>query len=432
MNSSEDFEKRLSNFGKRLRTVDSIAESVLKRIDSNVRSGVDAKLGRASATTLSSFRSFRFGDISMKQRITLGGMMAAAIFTVAFLTIDFSSSSNLFAEVAANIRKAKSYSAETVVEMKMPDLSTGSAVEKIYWRFPGDYRIERKSPSTFLRERAFDENVELPNGLAEVGIISVEGPGIDINHVDKTYRMERAQRGFQSPLMMLESFGEQKNDTRESLGRRDVNGVASEGFMMDVDALDASAGGGTMEVWVGLKTQLPTEVVLEMKDLGARMRFQNIKWNEKLSPTLFDATPPKGYTDRTKPQEELATQIAKITAAFKQYAELSGGHYPRVKMVYGDVTQAEMRKLGGYEGPVQTEWFPQKVYGEILAVTGGLARINTILRENPDASYHGIDVGPSDADKVLMRWKLPDGNYQLLYGDLRSEVVSADSPMSLK
>ncbi len=429
MNSSEDFEKRLGEFGERLRSYDSIADSVMNRIDSNDRSESVTELSRCAGSRQ---RSFRFGDISMKQRITLGGMMAAAIFAIAFLAIDFSSSSNLFAEVAANIRKAKSYSAEVVMEMKSPDSSIDSAVEKIYWRYPGDYRVERKTPSTFSRERAFDENVELPNGLAEVEIMSIERSGIDINHVDKTYRIERARQGFLSPVMMLQSLGEQKNNSRKSLGMREVNGIASEGFMVDVDELDASAGGGTMEVWVGLKHQLPTEVILVIKELGARMKFQDIRWNEKLSPTLFDTTPPEGYADKTKPEEDLATQIAKIKAAFRYYAELSGGHYPRVKMVYGDVTQAEMRKFAGYEGPVKSEWFPQKAYGKILEVTGGLARINTILRENPDASYHGIEVGPDDANQVLMRWKLPNGNYQVLYGDLRGEVVSPDSPKSLE
>ena len=432
MNSSEDFEKRLGEFGQRLRTESSMAKSVLMRIGSNVQVEAELKCERASSTRMSSFRSLQFGDISMKQRITLGGMMAATIFTIAFLTMGYSSSSNLFAEVAANVKKARSYTAEVVVEMNMADSSAGSAVEKIYWRFPGDYRVERKTPSTFSRKRAFDERAELPNGLAEVEILSIEKSGIDINHVDKTYRVERAQRGFQSPLVMLQSLGEAKYDSRKNLGKRDVNGVMSEGFVIDVDELDASAGGGTLEVWVDVKDQLPTEVILEIKDLGARMKFKSIKWNQMLPPTLFDATPPEGYADETKPEEDLAIQIAKITAAFQHYAELSGGHYPRVKMVYGDVTQAEMREFAGYKGPFKPEWYPQKAYGKILEVTGGLARINTILRENPDASYHGIGVGPDDTDEVLMRWKLPNGEYQLLYGDLRGEVVSADSPKSLK
>ncbi len=95
-------------------------------------------------------------------------------------------------------------------------------------------------------------------------------------------------------------------------------------------------------------------------------------------------------------------------------------------MVCGDVTLAEMRKFAGYEGPIQEDWFVEKRCGEILEVSGGFSRINTILRNNAGASYHGIKVGPDDAE-VLMQWKLPDGRVQQIYGDLRDGVIPAPS-----
>jgi hypothetical protein len=45
---------------------------------------------------------------------------------------------------------------------------------------------------------------------------------------------------------------------------------------------------------------------------------------------------------------------------------------------------------------------------------------------NPDAAYYGKTVGPSDKDKVLFRWKLDDGRYQVIFGDLRAETVTAE------
>jgi hypothetical protein len=36
-----------------------------------------------------------------------------------------------------------------------------------------------------------------------------------------------------------------------------------------------------------------------------------------------------------------------------------------------------------------------------------------------------MTVGPSDKDKVLLRWKLDDGRYEVIFGDLRFETVTA-------
>jgi hypothetical protein len=181
-----------------------------------------------------------------------------------------------------------------------------------------------------------------------------------------------------------------------------------------------------VELWVDVKTMLPSLIKIQQGEFPVVMRMENFKWNEKLSAKLFDAEPPEGYTDKTRPEEDIKSTIAKITTAMKLYAELSGGDYPKVKVVYGDVTRDEMFRMAGIEIPPKPEQYKDERYVEILEVTNGLARISVILRDNPDAAYHGIDVGLKNAEELLLRWKLPDGRYQVIYGDLRSEAVTAE------
>ena len=57
---------------------------------------------------------------------------------------------------------------------------------------------------------------------------------------------------------------------------------------------------------------------------------------------------------------------------------------------------------------------------------------NRILMYNPDAAYHGKTVGPSDKNKVLLRWKLDDGRYEIIFGDLSAETVTADRLRALE
>src|SRR5262245_37034500 len=66
------------------------------------------------------------------------------------------------------------------------------------------------------------------------------------------------------------------------------------------------------------------------------------------------------------------------------------------------------------------------VASECGAAALGFAHMNTIQRHNPDAAYHGKTVGPDDKDRVLFRWKQPDGDYRVIYGDLRAETVTAE------
>jgi len=41
-------------------------------------------------------------------------------------------------------------------------------------------------------------------------------------------------------------------------------------------------------------------------------------------------------------------------------------------------------------------------------------------------------VGPSDKDKVLLRWMLEDGRYEVIFGDLRTETVTAERLRALE
>lgn len=102
-------------------------------------------------------------------------------------------------------------------------------------------------------------------------------------------------------------------------------------------------------------------------------------------------------------------------------------------MVYGDVTIHELfDKLGIDMGKPTQEQIKSEAYLKGLQSTRGFAAINGILRDNADAAYHGKSVGPADKGKVLLRWKLDDGNYHVIFGDLRDETISAERVKALE
>jgi hypothetical protein len=158
-----------------------------------------------------------------------------------------------------------------------------------------------------------------------------------------------------------------------------------------------------------------------------RMVMDKFEWDVP-SDKWFSEEPPAKYQDKT-PNVTPAEEITKhIVLGLKTYAKYCGGKYPRARMVYGDVTGEELGKAAGLSSLFKPA--PEDVgrpeYAECLRAQRGLGWINTIQRHNPDAAYNGKTVGPDDKDKVLFRWKLEDGRYQVIYGDLRAETVTAE------
>ena len=55
-----------------------------------------------------------------------------------------------------------------------------------------------------------------------------------------------------------------------------------------------------------------------------------------------------------------------------------------------------------------------------------------LVQDKKDPAYYGQTVTPKDADKVLMRWKLSDTEYRVIFGDLHAETVTPEKLAELE
>src|SRR5262249_16464993 len=137
--------------------------------------------------------------------------------------------------------------------------------------------------------------------------------------------------------------------------------------------------------------------------------------------------PPARYKDETPAPASADEETKHVVEGLKTYAKYCGGKYPPVKMVYGDVTSDELFKRAGLTSPRQAataEETRRDEPAECSRAALGFAFMFEIQLHNPDAAYYGKTVGPDDKDKVLFRWKLEDGSYRVIFGDLRAETVT--------
>ena len=189
-----------------------------------------------------------------------------------------------------------------------------------------------------------------------------------------------------------------------------------------------------LRLWLDTTTHLPVRVdLLDILTTRAEfLRFDNFRWGDQ-EVSLFDATPPQGYA-QLPTQDFRAEKITEhVVFGLKTFAKYNHGRYPAVKYVYGDEQGEALRTLIGL-GPKAQGWvgydknlrWNDPKEGEFAFGSSAMGWINSLQRENPDCAYHGKTVTPQDADKVLLRWKLDDGTYRVIFGDLKSATVSAD------
>jgi hypothetical protein len=60
------------------------------------------------------------------------------------------------------------------------------------------------------------------------------------------------------------------------------------------------------------------------------------------------------------------------------------------------------------------------------------SRYGYLARTGKDVVYYGDSVDPQDSNAVLIQWKLSDGEYKVIFGDLREKTVSAEELIRLQ
>ena len=68
----------------------------------------------------------------------------------------------------------------------------------------------------------------------------------------------------------------------------------------------------------------------------------------------------------------------------------------------------------------------------ILSIQGACLFYGKLIKENKDVAYYGDTVTAQDIEKVLMRWKISDQKYRVIFGDLSTQDVSYEELTQLE
>ena len=422
---SRDIERRLRSFGKAIESNLSITDRVLEQLSSGTSRQQDSNSSQGSHSSPLSKR----GSMSSVQKFSVGALAATVLFALLYSVAD---SRFTFAQVVASVQKATSCSYDSrMVMRKVERLDIPELKGKCYWQAPDHFRSEEY--------RVQSDGKPDPDTKA-ISIFSRSQKGIELNTKEKTYSEILPFAGPMSPLNILQNLSDSEAAASKRIGGRVINGVSCTGFEVAMEKVDPDTGeDGKLEVWIDVRTRLPQQVSISMLDsfVPVELVFENFKWNEPLNQELFSVVPPSGYSPRKLDASERRSHeqvVEGIVDAFRLYAELSGGKYPQVRFIYGDVMLDQLYKFAG----ISLEQYLAAIaknneliekdkelwnkYSRISLSTRNWAELNGIMRHDASARYNGMTVGPTDRDKVLFKWRRDDGKDQVIYGDLRVDV----------
>jgi outer membrane lipoprotein-sorting protein len=257
---------------------------------------------------------------------------------------------------------------------------------------------------------------------------------------------------------VLARMKKQSNDPREFLrqvvnskytdiGKSVIDGVEVEGF----ETTDPACLGGMMEdvkvtLWVDRKTELPVreEMHYKMNDqMQMEVELYDFQWYAQVNADEFKPVIPQDYTTLLPGGYKMPSASEEGAIEGLRFCEQIMGRYPKkidmmnlmneiVAIKDSNSPTGAALKLKEEMDKLPEEEKAKKIM-EIMRPVQSLGMFYMMLaQDKKEPAYYGESVTPADADRVLMRWKVSDSEYRVIYGDLRVETITAEKLAELE
>ncbi|MBN2591732.1 MAG: hypothetical protein JXA96_17835 [Sedimentisphaerales bacterium] len=224
----------------------------------------------------------------------------------------------------------------------------------------------------------------------------------------------------------------------ESLGTSTIEGKTVEGFQTN----DPNYAGGMystvdIKLWVDVKTQLPVQMDMNFQLEGQTNAsvsgvIHNFQWNIPVNASEIEPVIPDDYKSATSGSVKMPSNTEEAAIeGLKQYVEFFG-NYPKEMNLMTLISQ--MSKITDVNSPAATqlkekleglsqEEKSQMLMDNMMSMAGAVQFYMLLVQDQKNPAYYGDRVSPGEKAQVLMRWKVSDYDYRVIYGDLRVETI---------
>lgn len=396
------------------------------------------------------------GDKTMKHRIFTGGLLGTVLLVVVTIFLPMNSSdSKLLAmeKVVSRLQSIQtaSWTMQTDIKGETP-IKIQDTFNRFYWSKDKGSRMER-----YLIPLDEKKNRQ----LQEISVHPIGKRGVQIFHNNRRYIRPEMARSTNQPefafFLKLRKFRGQAN---RDLGFTKIDGKTARGFEVDMKKIDPDSFPGTMRLWADVETALPLRCEMTISNMvpGADLiqRLEKFEWDVPLDDSLFVVDIPENFKElKGPPKKSEAEQEQLIVKALQIYAKEMGG-YPQVKKIYPDALLNQLHNKTGYyeklarlskemqalQKKTANKSHPEKIvdheiFKKYVALQNSTEEVGEGLRflyqkqesqfftqgSARGLQYYGLRVKPGEKDKLLLRWRLEDGRYRVLFGDLHFETI---------
>ncbi len=289
---------------------------------------------------------------------------------------------------------------------------------------------------TYMDDQVVSQSCVLPDD----GVFITLWTGLEqysvIELTDAIVEDIRASSG--DPRGMVEDF---LQSSYTSLGQSEIDGVTVEGLESHtvmpkasflcgpvgqrLSVVPDSTGKVLAQLWVDVATGWPVELTVDVTGAdgiqNTHLVFDNFQWNVEVDRNALALEIPENYRHLSTVNLAQIDSGEQVIEGLAYFAEISGGKYPTELTPVAIVSE-----IGPiYEASVTGSGPPLELDdAKIIGLKMAAAHISALADDGYDPVYYGDTVTAADADKVLLRWRLPNGQYQVIFGDLQTTEVT--------
>ncbi|MGD0572478.1 MAG: hypothetical protein ABSB11_05605 [Sedimentisphaerales bacterium] len=398
-------------------------------LDARVNSAIDNALVQRNQLASADYKP-GIWRIIMRSPITKLAMAAVVIIAVGLAIHYFAGEGTqkccAWAQIADKVAQIKTcvYNMHVHVSSRTIGQKGQDVESKVYISSDYGQRID-----TFLDGNIMQQMYVPADGNAMISVMPSEKKYMRMVLTDEV--RARSKNQMQDPRDAITKF--MTGPFRE-LGKDTINGIEVKGIEVNnPPAVQGVYNNFIGRTWVDVATEYPVRIEIET-DIGTGadtikmlMVMDNFEWGEDLDPGIFEPNIPSDY--KTMGEMKLPGQDeASAIEGLRTFAEMTDGHYPSqmtVMTLTKESTEAYAKKLGAKLTKPSDEQM-QQATAQMMKVQAPVLFYTKLTRDGNDPAYYGKDVKASDANTVLMRWKISDGAYRVIYGDLSAENVTAE------
>ncbi len=369
----------------------------------------------------------------MTSKITKLAAAAVIIIAVIVSIYQFGGSieSVAWAEVLDNIKRVPAFAYLMNMDMKdMPGMQAGETTKmEVEALVSQNYGMRMNS---YVDGKLAAQIYVLPPQGLLISVVPEQRQYIRMNLTNELF--EKIQKDNGDPRKIVEEF--MKYEYTE-LGRSTIDGIEVEG----IELKDPRIAGGVLDdvvgrLWCAVGNGLPVRLEMEAysKD-GSKimdMTLHGYEWDLEVDASEFEPNISDDY--ELMADLELSVGEKSIVQGLEFFAELTNGRYPGELSVM--TISQELQQLRGAMaakfGDSPDERASQEAMQKLVNLQMVATLYATLVTEDKDPAYYGDKVTAEFPHAVLMRWRMDNGNYKVIFADLSVGEVTPEELAELE